>query len=217
MLPMVLDLSRLATILIGDGEAALRRLNLLEEAGAVQLTIFAEAPSEALARAAGKRLVRRLPQAEEIAAARLVFLSDRKAAHTPDIVTCARQAGAFVHVEDEPSLSDMHSTAILRQGKLTIAISTGGASPGLAVQLKRFLGTVFGPEWRERLEQIGTLRHHWRAEGADYKTLAKRSDEWISQQGWLPPEEALPWSTGKAEFQLNSTAELPSGDIDRRS
>ena len=217
MLPMVLDLSRLAAILVGDGEVALRRLARLDEAGAKRLTIFAEAPSEALALAAGKRLVRRLPQAEEIAAARLVFLSERQASYVTDMVSRARRTGALVHVEDDPSLSDMYSTAVLRQGALTIAISTGGASPGLAVQLKRFLGTFFGPEWRERLEQIGTLRRHWRAEGIDYKTLAKRSDEWVSRQGWLPPEEVLSRSPGKTEFQLHDTAPRPADGIDPRS
>ena len=45
MLPLVLDVSRLRLLLLGGGEAALRRLQLLEEAGARDVAVFAAAPS----------------------------------------------------------------------------------------------------------------------------------------------------------------------------
>ena len=52
MLPLVVDLAGLRVLLIGDGAAALRRLELLDEAGARDLAVYAEGPAPALARRA---------------------------------------------------------------------------------------------------------------------------------------------------------------------
>jgi precorrin-2 dehydrogenase / sirohydrochlorin ferrochelatase len=188
MLPLVVDLAGLRVLLIGDGAAALRRLELLDEAGARDLAVYAERPAPALARRAGNRLRRRLPTSAELAAARLVFISDRGAPATPGLAATARAAGALVHVEDAPALSDLQAPAVLRRGALTIAVSTGGASPGLAVQVKRFLNRLFGPEWGERLDRLAALRQDWRRSGADAATLSRRTEAWIERQGWLPQE-----------------------------
>jgi precorrin-2 dehydrogenase / sirohydrochlorin ferrochelatase len=190
MLPLVLDVRRLKLILIGDGASAERRLAVLDAAGAADLTVYAEAPSKALALAAGRRLVRRLPRASDLAAARLVFISDRKSSRTRELAELAHALGVLVHVEDEPSLSDVQAPAVLRRGDLTIAVSTGGKSPALAAQVKRFLGTLFGPEWRERLETLATLRRGWRASGAEAETIARWSEAWVERQGWLPAGDA---------------------------
>ncbi|MGO8914776.1 MAG: bifunctional precorrin-2 dehydrogenase/sirohydrochlorin ferrochelatase [Stellaceae bacterium] len=202
MLPLVLDLGRLKLILIGDGAAAARRLGLLDAAGAVDLTVYAEAPSAALARAAGSRLVQRLPTAPEMATARLVFISDRTAGYCRELAALARALGALVHVEDEPALCDVQAPAVLRRGDLTIAVSTGGKSPGLAVQVKRFLGTLFGPEWQGRLDALAAQRRGWRARGADAETIARWSESWVGRQGWLPADE-----TTSAEAAPGGTAD----------
>jgi precorrin-2 dehydrogenase / sirohydrochlorin ferrochelatase len=188
MLPLMLDLSRLKLILIGEGEAALRRLALLDDAGASALTVHAETPSAALVAAAGRRLVRRLPDAAELAAARLVFLSERDAPYCSALAAAARAAGALVHVEDAPMLGDVQAPAVMRRGDLTIAVSTGGKSPGLAALVKRFLAQRFGAEWQERLDALAARRRGWRASGADARTIARWSEAWVARQGWLPAE-----------------------------
>lgn len=190
MLPLVLDVSRLKLILIGDGAAALRRLDLLDAAGAADLTLFAEMPSPALALAGGRRLVARLPTPQELAAAHLVFVADRTSPAGRELAVLARALGALVHVEDAPALCDLQVPAVLRRGDLAIAVSTGGKSPGLAVQVKRFLGTLFGPEWQERLETLAALRRGWRASGAGAETIARWSENWVTGQGWLPADDA---------------------------
>ena len=186
MLPMVLDVARLRLILVGNGAAAERRLTLLDEAGAADLTVYADDPTPALAHAAAGRLVRRLPSAQELAAARVVFVAERGARHARDLAATARAAGALVHVEDEPAHSDLHAPATLRRGDLTIAVSTGGQSPALAVQVKRFLGALFGTEWQRRLDELAALRHGWREGGADSETVVRWTEEWVGRQGWLP-------------------------------
>ena len=205
MLPLALDLVRLKVVLVGNGAAAERRLALLDEAGAGDLVVYADAPSWPLTRAAGSRLVRRMPSTSELASARLVFVAERGLPQCRELATAARAGGALVHVEDEPALSDVHAPATLRRGALTIAVATGGKSPALAAQLKRFLGTLFGPEWRGRVDDLAVLRRRWRAKGADTQTVARRTEEWVARQGWLAAEDGGHPPTGRtAPFDTDS-------------
>ena len=48
MLPLALDLSDWPVMLVGVGRAALARLDMLEEAGARRIALFAEAQSAAM-------------------------------------------------------------------------------------------------------------------------------------------------------------------------
>lgn len=189
MLPLVLDLARLRLVLVGNDERAERRLALLDAAGAADVTVYADAPSPALALAAGARLVRRCPATTELVAARIVFISDRSAAESRRLAEAARAGGALVHVEDAPTLSDVHAPAVLRRGDLLIAVSTGGKSPSLARSIKRFLGTLFGSEWQGRVDEFAALRRRWRDSGADAATVAQWTAARVAHQGWLPADD----------------------------
>jgi precorrin-2 dehydrogenase/sirohydrochlorin ferrochelatase len=80
---------------------------------------------------------------------------------------------------------------VLRRGDLTIAVSTGGGSPGLAARICRFLGGLFGPEWGGRLDQVAGLRRRWRKTGAPPSDIARQTEAWVDRQGWLPPAMPL--------------------------
>jgi precorrin-2 dehydrogenase / sirohydrochlorin ferrochelatase len=174
-------------MLLGDGHAAVRRLRLLEEAGAERIEIYAEAPVPELMAAAGRRLVRRWPSLQEMAQAQLLFIADLPPDERAIMAEAARRLGVIVHVEDEPALSDTQAPAVLRRGALTLAVSTGGASPALAAQLRDFLGGLFGPEWGERLDELSRQRRAWRDAGAAPETIANWTGEWVSRRGWLSP------------------------------
>jgi siroheme synthase-like protein len=185
MLPLSLDLARLNLVLIGQAAPCRRRLALLEEAGARALTIFAAAPSPELARAAGSRLHRRWPSADELRGAQLVFIADVPEPARSALADAARASGAILHVEDAPSLSDSHAPAVLRRGALTIAVATDGTAPGLAAAIKQFLAAIIGPEWSERVEEMHALRRRWRRAGADHAALRRLTAARIGRYGWL--------------------------------
>jgi precorrin-2 dehydrogenase len=185
MLPIFLDVSRLKLVLAGNGRAARRRLQLLEEAGAQDITVFAPAPEPALAAAAGARLSRRWPDADDLAEAQLVFVAVPRSERQAALAAAARAAGAVVHVEDAPALSDAQAAAVLRRGALTVAVSTGGASPALAVRMRDYLGDVIGPEWHDRVEQLSQQRVAWRQAGIATERIAALTQEWLKCRGWL--------------------------------
>lgn len=59
-----------------------------------------------------------------------------------------RRRGVLCNVVDAPELCDFHVPSMLERGSLTVAVSTGGASPALAKRLRRdlesFLPEVYG-------------------------------------------------------------------------
>ncbi len=74
----------------------------------------------------------------------------------------AAKARIFCNVVDQPQLCTFHVPAVVRQGLLQIAISTGGASPALAARIRRELEEQFGPAYGELLEGLLELRNCFR-------------------------------------------------------
>jgi siroheme synthase-like protein len=185
MLPLSLDLARLNLVLIGNGAACLRRLRLLGTAGARSLVVFSANPSAELTREADKYLRRHWPKRDELRGAHLVFIADIAEPQRTALAGLARSVGAILHVEDAPALTDSHAPAVLRRGALTIAVATDGTAPGLAAELRDFLASRIGPEWREHLDQMAVLRREWRAHGADHAAIRRLTAARLDRYGWL--------------------------------
>ena len=205
MLPITVDLAHVRVILVGDGEAARRRLERLDEAGAALLEVYSANPIPALVAAAGLRLRGRLPRAPEVAQAQLVFLADVADPAAAEILRMARAAGVLVNVEDDPGRSDFYSASVLRRGDLTVAISTNGKSPALAALLRRTLENQLGPEWAALVAEIGSLRRGWRKAGADSTAIGRWTTKWVARNGWFaaPPAKSRPGN--------QSVHEVPAG------
>jgi precorrin-2 dehydrogenase / sirohydrochlorin ferrochelatase len=74
-------------------------------------------------------------------------------------VSAAAQArGIWVNVADEPEHCTFIVPAQVRRGELTLAISTGGASPALARQVREDLQQQFGPEYGPYLDLLRRVR-----------------------------------------------------------
>jgi precorrin-2 dehydrogenase / sirohydrochlorin ferrochelatase len=183
MLPITVDVARVRIALVGNGEAARRRLALLDRAGAMWIDVYAEAPEPELAAAAGDRLRRRLPSANEIGRARLMFLARVGEPAVSRLRRMADAAGVLLNVEDDIRRSDFHSPAVVRRGDLTVAISTGGKCPGLAAALRRQIEASLGPQWDVELERVAALRGHWRDAGRDGAAIARLTRVWFDRHG----------------------------------
>lgn len=166
MLPLAIDLATWPVLLVGNDHAALARLDMLERAGARDLTVFAETPSAALRARAGVRLVERLPSDAEIAAARLLFMAGLSSAEAERLAALARAHRVLVNAEDMPRLCDTYALAMVRRGNLVFGVSTEGRSPAVARILRQWLEVRFGPEWEARFEEAAALRDRLRATGA---------------------------------------------------
>ncbi len=185
MIPLAIDPERLALALVGRGDSAVRRLEGLLDGGAARLTVFSDTADPALARLAGGRLRRYLPQMEDLAGTRLIWIVGLPPQTADRIVGIARAAGALVNVEDVRAACDFHNVAQVRRGDLLLTVSTGGKSPGLAARMRAMLERQFGPEWAARLEALAVDRARWQAEGRATAALAQATDARIEAEGWL--------------------------------
>jgi precorrin-2 dehydrogenase/sirohydrochlorin ferrochelatase len=185
MFPVNLDVAQLRVILIGNGPATLKRLELLDEAGAKHVGVFANSPSEALKEKAGVRLTERLPEEDQIRSAHVCFMADFDEAQTEALASIARKHGVLVNAEDKKQWCDFFVPAMVRRGELLISVGTGGASPRLARKLKEWLGGKFTEAWAGRLEIIKHARETWRNEGASFKELSEKTDALLQREGWL--------------------------------
>lgn len=185
MLPLTLDLARLKVALVGRGARAVRRLRLLDEAGATDVIVFADAPDAALTAAAGSRLVCRMPRAVELVDTSVLFVADLPPALAAPLAATARGVGALVNVEDQTALCDAHMPAIVRRGDLTLAISTGGRAPGLARVLRQWLETLLDARWGERIRLLAERRRVWRADGQAPHEVSALTRRLIENRAWF--------------------------------
>ncbi len=184
MLPIVFDVSAGSIVLVGEGDLAQRRLELLDTAKA-SVQVYSRSSSGELAELAGDRLVGGRPVDADLSRASLVFGAGLSEAEGADLAQRARSHGALVNIEDVKPLCDFHVPSMVRRGDLTVTISTGGKSPGLARRLRRYLETLFGAEWAGRLDTVAELRQGWRAEGLPLDEVSRKTDLFIDKQGWL--------------------------------
>ncbi len=175
---------------------------------------------------AKRRLVERaggIPCSEsEAHQAQLAFIALDNEAEAEKAALRLKRAGLIVNVADRPELCEFTTPSLLDRDPVLVAVSTGGASAGLAKHLRlrlerllpQSLGTLAGALAAAR----DRMRSRW--PGADERRRAV--DAALSEGGTLDPfspasEEAVDrWLTGQADEAAAAprTIELVSDDPD---
>jgi precorrin-2 dehydrogenase/sirohydrochlorin ferrochelatase len=75
-----------------------------------------------------------------------------------EIYRHAQARKVLCNIVDVPPLCDFYYPAVVRRGKLQIAISTAGASPSLARRLREEMEVAFGPEYAAWLKHLARER-----------------------------------------------------------
>ena len=97
-------------------------------------------------------------QPGDLQGAYLVIVTDSSPSRRAMIRQEAEAERALLNVVDDTSHSDFIAGAVMRQGALTIAISTSGCAPALAVRLRQQFEHTFGPEYATFLDWLQALR-----------------------------------------------------------
>ena len=159
-LPLMLDLNQKPVVLLGGGPETLSRIHSLLEAGAL-LTVIAPEPSAGLSELALDHKInwqRREYLPGDLAGYWLAVSEPKDRSINRLIAEEAHSGRIFLlAIDDRPNTSAI-SPAIHRQGQLTIAISTGGQAPALAVRIKQRLAHEYGPEYALLLDLLGEAR-----------------------------------------------------------
>ncbi len=158
--PIFADLHGRSCLVVGGGAIAQRKVAALLACGA-SITIVSPMVTRTLAAYAAQGRIRHRARRfapSDLKGAWLACAATDDQRINERVCAAASARRIFVNVVDQPPLCSFIAPAIVRRGPLTIAISTGGASPSLAKQLRRELRAAVGPEYGTMARLLGTLR-----------------------------------------------------------
>jgi uroporphyrin-III C-methyltransferase / precorrin-2 dehydrogenase / sirohydrochlorin ferrochelatase len=178
-----LDLAGRRCAVIGGGEIATRRVHGLLDAGA-QVTVVTprlDAALQSLAERGDVAWTRREYRRGDLDGVSVAFNVNSDRRLEDRMREDARSAGVLLNTHDRPAACDFASPAVVRRGRLQIAVSTSGDSPHLAAALRERLESLIGPEWGLELSLIANLRRRLRRAGvplgeqqSSYRALMRR-------------------------------------------
>jgi siroheme synthase-like protein len=87
-----------------------------------------------------------------------------------EVFRLAEERRVLCNAVDEPQHCRFSFGSVHRQGDLTIAISTNGWAPALAVRLKEFLQSNVGPEYGDLVELLKEVRPEITTRMPDFST-----------------------------------------------
>jgi precorrin-2 dehydrogenase / sirohydrochlorin ferrochelatase len=134
---------------LGGGQVAFRKVNLLLKSGA-QVEVISPIFGSGLTRLIAEKKIKaktRAYQNGDLKKAFLVFAATDDPAVNLEVAREARKRGISVNMADDASGSDFIVPSIVSRRNVTIAISTSGKSPALARKIRTSLEEEFGEEY----------------------------------------------------------------------
>ncbi|WP_394730993.1 siroheme synthase [Altererythrobacter sp. GH1-8] len=186
-LPLFHRLKGQPVLLLGDGEAAGAKRQLIERAGGI--------PVDDQQRA--------IDQGVRIA---FVAYEDPKACEVAAINL--RCAGLIVNVVDRPDLCDFTTPSLLDRDPVIIAVGTGGASAGLAKHLRLRLEKLLPQSLGKLADSLFGARDRLRSRFPDGRDRRRALDEALREGGALDP--FAEGSADRVEAWLKGAQDKPS-------
>ncbi len=152
--PVSLKVGGERCVVVGGGPVALRKARALLRAGA---RVTAVSPEFAPRFPRVRRLKRRFRAGDLRGAALAIAASDDPGANRAVHAACRRR-GIPVNVVDVPELCTFIVPSVVRRGRVTIAVSTGGLSPSLARALRVWLESFLPPALGRLARSVGARR-----------------------------------------------------------
>jgi siroheme synthase-like protein len=158
--PIFLDIEDRDVVIIGGGPVCERKAETMMKYGA-RVTVIAPEFTDQIAQwaAAGALKIRQKKyEPSDLDGASIVIASTDDEDVNTRVASDCRQRRIPVNVVDVTHLCEFIVPAIVEQGSIQLAVSTGGKSPALARTLKEDLQKFVGPEYAEVNDLLGTLR-----------------------------------------------------------
>lgn len=160
LFPVSLCLKGKACLVLGDGPVAEAKLAPLLDTGAL-VSVVSPHPSAAIGKLAREGRISLIARPLETADCRALFLaidSGECPADTPLLRGCAKEQGFLLNSADQPDACDYFTPAVVRRGPVQVAISTGGAAPALARNIRQMLDRLLPRNLETIVSHAATLR-----------------------------------------------------------
>jgi siroheme synthase-like protein len=165
--PIFLDLSGKKCLVVGEGPEIAGKVRSLVDAAAkvTYVNPSAEPAIEALAAAGLISWERRAFERHDLDGC-LLAIADCE--DNTEIFRLAEERHVLMNAVDDPDHCRFSFGSVHRQGDLTIAISTNGVAPALAVRLRERLEREIGAEYAEFLRMLKEIRAEIGSRIADF-------------------------------------------------
>src|ERR1700729_1621858 len=160
LFPIFLKLTARPCIVIGAGHLAESKIESLQAANA-SITVIAPHVSQRIldwAAAGELQYYPRPYQQGDLTGNFLVVAATNVPAVNRAVFAEATEKGVLCNAVDDPPFCDFYFPSVVRRGDLQIAISTAGASPALAQQLRKDLNAQLPLDAGDWLTDLGNLR-----------------------------------------------------------
>ena len=158
--PAFLDLRRRRAVVIGGGAVAAQKVRGLLEAGA-RVTVVSPDLSgelEVLTSRGAIEAVRRSYQEGDLAGAAVAIAATDDRSTNRMVWEEAERRGVLLNAVDDVSHCHFIAPSVHRRGGLTVAVSSGGRSPALAVRLRQRIAHLVREEHARLADLLGSLR-----------------------------------------------------------
>lgn len=155
--PVTLDLHGIDVLVVGGGRIAARKIAGLAAAGA-RVRLVAIEVSEHVDREAVVDVRERRFESSDLDDIRLVVTATGVPAIDADVASVARSLGIWVNAADQPDDCDFILPAIARRGRVTVAVSTDGASPALARELRDRIDALLPDRLADLADELAAER-----------------------------------------------------------
>ena len=192
--PVFLEMKDRTCVVIGGGAVAERKVEGLVAAGA-NVTVISPGITDGLKELLDEGAIRHVAreyQASDRAGYDLIFVATDNSELNAAVFNEARSLRIWVNSADDPDHCDFILPAVIRRGELTVAVSTGGASPAVTRVIREDLDAYFTADYAQLVQIAAEVRrelkeksvaasaHAWnRALKGDFRRLIKeeRSEE----------------------------------------
>jgi precorrin-2 dehydrogenase len=161
--PVNLVLTGRPCLVVGGGRVALTKVRGLTDARARVTVVAPEVVPEVAALADVVEL--RPYRAGEAAGYRFVIAATGDPQVNQQVYDDGEAAGVWVNSADDPQRCSAILPARVRQGRLTLTVSTGGQSPAVAAWVRERLAREYGPEYDQLVGLLSEAREEVRAQG----------------------------------------------------
>ena len=164
--PIFLNIQDKKCVVVGGGNVAWRKVCSLKEAGAKVVVVSPDFCPE-LEKEAGVERIQQKYATGHLKGAALVVASMDDGEVNRKVYYDAMASGILVNVVDKPEFCSFIVPASVMRGDLCISISTGGASPALARNIREYLERQFGEEYDEFTKLLSEMRRKMLSEIKD--------------------------------------------------
>ncbi|MGZ4160451.1 MAG: NAD(P)-binding protein [Neobacillus sp.] len=195
--PIMLRLEGKKVVVVGGGKVAERKVSGLLETGA-QVSVISPEATDVLKQLAAEGQIdwqRKSFSDDDIKDAFMIFA----ATNDEELNQAVRRAAnehQLVTIADDPEGSNFHVPAHLQRGRLSIAVSTGGASPMLASEIRKQLEQQFDESYADYLEFLFTARQ-WILQEVEDSSIKRKlltaiaSPDFFNSENWEDAFRAL--------------------------